>query len=154
MSKYELRGVLGRGGMAVVYEARRVLAEDISMPVAVKCLRPDIRHDREVWHRFAQEALLGFSLNNSHPNLVTIYDLIEDEERNLWIVMDLVRGCSPSRSRRDRRAGCPTGRARQAALRAATPRERPARTRRGLRTRAAGSSCPRRSSGQRFSDGD
>jgi serine/threonine protein kinase len=94
MSRYELRGVLGRGGMAVVYEARRAMAGDVSMPVAVKCLRPDIRRDHEVWHRFAQEALLGFSVNNSHPNLVTIYDLIEDEEQNLWIVMDLVRGCT------------------------------------------------------------
>lgn len=94
MSRYELRGVLGRGGMAVVYEARRAMADDVSMPVAVKCLRPDIRRDHEAWHRFAQEALLGFSVNNSHPNLVTIYDLIEDEERNLWIVMDLVRGCT------------------------------------------------------------
>lgn len=94
MSRYELQGVLGRGGMAVVHEARRVLVEDISMPVAVKCLRPEMRRDREVWRRFAQEALLGFTINNSHRNLVTIYELIEDEDQNLWIVMDLVRGCT------------------------------------------------------------
>lgn len=94
MSRYELQGVLGRGGMAVVHEARRVLVEDVSMPVAVKCLRPEMRRDREVWRRFAQEALLGFTVNNSHRNLVTIYELIEDEDQNLWIVMDLVRGCT------------------------------------------------------------
>jgi serine/threonine protein kinase len=94
MSRYELQGVLGRGGMAVVHEARRVMVEDISMPVAVKCLRPEMRRDREVWRRFAQEALLGFTVNNSHRNLVTVYELIEDEDQNLWIVMDLVRGCT------------------------------------------------------------
>jgi serine/threonine protein kinase len=94
MSRYELQGVLGRGGMAVVHEARRVLVEGISMPVAVKCLRPEIRRDRDVWNRFAQEALIGFTVNNSHRNLVTVYELIEDEDRNLWIVMDLVRGCT------------------------------------------------------------
>ncbi|HWN70249.1 MAG TPA: serine/threonine-protein kinase [Haliangium sp.] len=94
MSRYELQGVLGRGGMAVVHEARRVLVEGISMPVAVKCLRPEIRRDRDVWQRFAQEALIGFTVNNSHRNLVTVYELIEDEDRNLWIVMDLVRGCT------------------------------------------------------------
>jgi serine/threonine-protein kinase len=94
MSRYELHGVLGRGGMAVVHEARRVMVEDISMPVAVKCLRPEMRRDREVWRRFAQEALLGFTINNSHRNLVTIYELVEDADRNLWIVMDLVRGCT------------------------------------------------------------
>jgi serine/threonine protein kinase len=80
--------------MAVVHEARRVLVDDVSMPVAVKCLRPEMRRDHEVWHRFAREALLGFSVNNSHRNLVTVYDLIEDEDRNLWIVMDLVHGCT------------------------------------------------------------
>ena len=94
MSRYELQGVLGRGGMAVVHEARRLLVDGITMPVAVKRLRPEIRRDRDVSHRLAQEALIGFTVSNSHRNLVTVYDLIEDEDRNMWIVMDLVRGCT------------------------------------------------------------
>ncbi|ACY15310.1 serine/threonine-protein kinase [Haliangium ochraceum] len=94
MSIYELRHVLGRGGQATVFEAVRIFNESTRYPVACKRLRPDVRNDRAVWQRFIDEAFLGFDINNNHPNLVTVYDLVEDRDGNLCIIMELVQGCT------------------------------------------------------------
>ncbi|ACY18844.1 serine/threonine-protein kinase [Haliangium ochraceum] len=94
MSVYELGPKLGHGGMAAVYEATRVLSGNVRLTVACKRLHADIHHDPVVWQQFAQEAFLGFAVNNDHPNLVSVYDLIEDDDGRLCIIMELVRGCT------------------------------------------------------------
>ena len=93
--RYRLISSLGNGGMGTVW-----LAEDdvLSRQVAVKEVSPPADmtdHEREqLRERTLHEARTAARL--SHPNVVTIYDVVEDDGRP-WIVMELV----PSRSLRD-----------------------------------------------------
>ena len=93
--RYRLMSALGNGGMGTVWLA----ADDLlSRQVAVKEVSPPAdmtEHEREVLReRTLREARTAARL--SHPNVVTIYDVVEDDGRP-WIVMELV----PSRSLRD-----------------------------------------------------
>ncbi len=84
--RYELRHLLGRGGMAHVYRAYdRVLER----PVAVKVLRAEYARDPHFRERFRQEATAVARL--SHPNIVTVYDFGYDGDQ-LFIVMEYVPG--------------------------------------------------------------
>ncbi len=86
LSRYELLGELGSGGMGVVYRARhRQLGRD----VALKVLRDDRRH-REDRLRFDREAKLAASL--SSPHSVMIYDYGRSEEGEAFCVMEFLKG--------------------------------------------------------------
>jgi eukaryotic-like serine/threonine-protein kinase len=93
--RYRLISALGNGGMGTVW-----LAEDelLARQVAVKEVSPPADmtpHEREMLReRTLREARTAARLN--HPNVVAIYDVVEDDRRP-WIVMELV----PSRSLRD-----------------------------------------------------
>lgn len=77
---------VGTGGMAIVYAGRDLRTR---RPVAVKTLRPEYQRDPESRKRFRREArMMAFV---SHPNLVTIYDLI-DASNGSWMVMEYVEG--------------------------------------------------------------
>lgn len=77
---------VGTGGMAIVYEGRDLKTR---RRVAVKTLRPEYQRDPESRKRFRREArMMAFV---SHPNLVTIYDLI-DASNGSWMVMEFVEG--------------------------------------------------------------
>jgi serine/threonine-protein kinase len=82
--RYRVLERLGSGGMATVY-----LAEDqrLGRKVAVKRLHSDSPDDAA--RRFEREAKVGASL--SHPNLVTVFDTVADEE-GVLIVMEYVEG--------------------------------------------------------------
>jgi serine/threonine protein kinase len=82
--RYRVVRVLGAGGMAAVFECQD---ERLGRSVAVKRLHA--HSAEETAQRFAREAKLGASLN--HPNLVSIYDTVTDDEAVL-IVMELVEG--------------------------------------------------------------
>ncbi|PJN21786.1 Stk1 family PASTA domain-containing Ser/Thr kinase [Kitasatospora sp. CB02891] len=88
--RYELGGVLGRGGMAEVY-----LAHDtrLGRQVAVKTLRTDMARDPSFQARFRREAQSAASLN--HPAIVAVYDTGEDYIDGIsipYIVMEYVEG--------------------------------------------------------------
>ena len=85
--RYELRAVLGRGGMADVYLASDTVLE---REVAVKVLRGHTAGDEER-ERFREEAQLLGALD--HPNLVSVLDAGIDEDVP-YLVMDLVDGQS------------------------------------------------------------
>lgn len=96
LGRYRVISTLGTGGMATV-----LLAEDLRLgrKVALKRLAGD---DGPQWHgharesnrarlsRLRREALLGASV--SHPNLVSIYDIVSTENGGLVIVMEYVAG--------------------------------------------------------------
>ncbi len=92
--RYDVGQVIGRGGMAEVYEGtdRR-----LNRRVAIKVLRPDLARDPMFQERFRREAQSAAGLN--HPNIVAIYDtgedLIGDGPNQVsvpYIVMEFVDG--------------------------------------------------------------
>jgi eukaryotic-like serine/threonine-protein kinase len=86
--RYELRGLIGQGGMADVEVAQdRVLDRQ----VAVKMLHQRYADDQSFIDRFRREAQSAASLN--HPNVVAVYDTGEDGHRP-FIVMEYVAGRS------------------------------------------------------------
>jgi serine/threonine-protein kinase len=87
--KYELTAQLGKGGMSVVYRARRVRIGD---DVAVKILLGKFVKDDAALARFRREARAAAMLH--HPNVITIHDFGEtdDELAPAFIVMEFVKG--------------------------------------------------------------
>ncbi|MBV9090003.1 MAG: serine/threonine protein kinase [Mycobacteriaceae bacterium] len=86
--RYELRGVLGRGGMA---EVRDGWDTRLSRAVAVKLLHPGFAHHVESRERFDAEARSAASLNNSH--IVAVHDTGE-HNGTPFIVMERLPGAS------------------------------------------------------------
>jgi len=88
--RYELDGVIGRGGMAEVYRARDLR---LDRTVAIKTLRTDLARDATFQARFRREAQSAASLN--HPSVIAVYDTGEDTVGNApvpYIVMEFVEG--------------------------------------------------------------
>lgn len=86
--RYELRSVLGRGGMGEVWLA---FDRRLSRPVAVKIVRPADSDDPALPERFEREARIAARL--SHPNIVGVYDVGLDGPTP-YLVMELVQGHS------------------------------------------------------------
>jgi eukaryotic-like serine/threonine-protein kinase len=88
--RYELDGIVGRGGMAEVFRARDIRLDRI---VGVKTLRDDLARDQTFQARFRREAQSAASLN--HPSIVAVYDTGEDMVGGTpvpYIVMEFVDG--------------------------------------------------------------
>src|SRR5271156_866036 len=84
IGKYPVLGVLGVGGMGVVY---RAMDKSVGREVAIKTLT---EATEELRQRFLLEARSGV-LN--HPNIVTVYDFGE-QDGNPYIVMEFISGDS------------------------------------------------------------
>jgi N-acetylneuraminic acid mutarotase len=85
LAGYRLRGVLGRGGMSVVYEA-----DDPRLGrVALKVLAPELATDDVFRARFLEESRTAASLDQ--PNVIPIYDVGTHEDL-LFIAMRYVAG--------------------------------------------------------------
>jgi serine/threonine protein kinase/CHASE2 domain-containing sensor protein len=69
LGPYELLGELGRGGMAVVYQARHPKTREV---VALKQMLPEYAADEKALQRFLREMELLQQLD--HPNIVRIVD--------------------------------------------------------------------------------
>lgn len=85
-NRYEIREVIGVGGMAIVYKAYDRFAE---RNVAVKILKDEFAEDEEFRRRFKNEsrAIAMFS----HPNIVSIYD-VGSGDGPQYIVMEYING--------------------------------------------------------------
>jgi tetratricopeptide (TPR) repeat protein len=98
--RFRIEGVLGVGGMGVVYRARD---EALGVPVAVKLLRSELADRPGAFERFRQELLLARQV--SSPHVVRIHDIGQHEGR--WLIsMDLVDG-EPLDRRLDLRGALP-----------------------------------------------
>ena len=89
IGKYEIKDVLGKGGMGSVY---RGFDQAISRAVAIKAITKALVGEADLKHimqRFRHEAQAVGRL--VHPRIVQIYDFGEDEEV-AYIVMELVNG--------------------------------------------------------------
>src|SRR5690242_6595440 len=70
LDRYEVRSMLGAGGMGEVYLAHD---DQLHRSVALKLLLPEFTRDEERLRRFKQEAFAASALN--HPNILTIYEI-------------------------------------------------------------------------------
>lgn len=85
---YEFLGVLGRGGMGVVYQVRQL---GLERTVALKMIRSRIQASPKDLARFRAEAAVIARLQ--HPNIVQIYDVGEAAGRP-YFVLEFVAGGS------------------------------------------------------------
>ncbi|MCB0082431.1 MAG: serine/threonine protein kinase, partial [Caldilineaceae bacterium] len=86
VGRYEIKRVIGRGGMAVVYEG---YDPRFKRNVAVKVLPKEFLHDPSFRSRFEQEARTVATLE--HPSIVPVYDFGEDGGAP-YLVMRLMTG--------------------------------------------------------------
>jgi capsular polysaccharide biosynthesis protein/predicted Ser/Thr protein kinase len=82
----EISGLIGRGGMGAVYQARQ---KELDRPVALKILPPDIGSTPGFAERFVREAKAMARLN--HPGVVTIYDFGKAGDL-YYLLMEFVDG--------------------------------------------------------------
>ena len=85
-ARYEITGMLGKGGMGSVYKAFDRL---LKRPVAYKVLAESLAKDPTAREQLLAEARAAAALN--HPNIVTVYDLGYDGD-NAFICMELIEG--------------------------------------------------------------
>lgn len=84
--RYEIREIIGVGGMAVVYKAYDNIDDRI---VAIKILKEEFLANEEFRRRFKNEAKAIAVL--SHPNIVKVYD-VSFGDRLQYIVMEYIEG--------------------------------------------------------------
>jgi eukaryotic-like serine/threonine-protein kinase len=94
LGPYELLKKLATGGMAEIYEARRVGPHGFSKRIALKRILPQLAADPEFVAMFIDEARLCAQL--AHPNLVQVFDFGEDGGE-LYMAMELVEGTTAAR---------------------------------------------------------
>src|SRR3954447_12421645 len=83
---HRIDGVLGQGGMGVVYRATDLR---LNRPVALKLIKPELSLDEDFRRRFRRESELAASVRQ--PNVVTIYQA-GDSAGLLYVTMDLIDG--------------------------------------------------------------
>ena len=91
IGKYDIQGILGRGGMGIVYKA---FDPAIHRQVAIKTITKSTLDPSELQYalmRFRHEAQAVGRL--AHPRIAAIFDYGEDDDL-AYIVMELVNGKS------------------------------------------------------------
>ena len=88
LSKVTIQKLIGRGGMAEVYQGTH---NTLNRPVAVKILHGHLLEDDALMERFRSEAQAVANLR--HTNIIQVFDfdIIEDQP---YIVMELLEGPS------------------------------------------------------------
>ncbi|HEX9030869.1 MAG TPA: protein kinase [Streptosporangiaceae bacterium] len=83
---YHLIGLVGTGGMGVVYRAEQRL---LGRVVALKVIRPEIAESGDYRARFLREARLAAAVD--HPHIVPVFDFGE-EAGQLYLTMQWIDG--------------------------------------------------------------
>ncbi|GEM_PF-2686407 len=84
--RYQIESQLGKGGMAVVYQATD---KSFGRKVAIKVLRTDVAKDPVAAKRLVREARAAGQLH--HPNIITMHDVGESGGM-VYIVMEILQG--------------------------------------------------------------
>lgn len=87
VGRYHIQGVIGGGGMGVVYRGKDVQLDRI---VALKFLPPLLSNDDETRKRFIVEARAASALD--HPNVCTIYEIGSTDQEQIFIAMGYYEG--------------------------------------------------------------
>jgi serine/threonine-protein kinase len=85
--KYEVVGILGKGGMGTVYEGRNLR---IRRRVAIKILHPAVAANPDMVKRFEREATAAARIGNNH--IVDVLDLGDLADGGRYIVMEFLDG--------------------------------------------------------------
>src|SRR5258705_10974612 len=96
LDTYEIRGILGRGNMGVVYHG---YDRSLGREVAIKCPNDEMSRFPDEIARFRAEAIAAGRI--SSPYVTTIFRVADYDERPL-IVMEVVRGPSLRRILQDK----------------------------------------------------
>jgi Protein kinase domain len=83
---FRIDGILGQGGMGVVYEATQL---SLNRVVALKVLASHLSDDASFRQRFIREGQVQGGIE--HPHIVTVYDS-GASEHGLFLAMRLIRG--------------------------------------------------------------
>jgi serine/threonine protein kinase len=86
VGKYELRGKLGEGNMATVFNA---WDPELQREVAIKMLKYRLAYNKKFLDRFEREARTIASLN--HPNIINVFEIF-DAFSTRFIVMEKLHG--------------------------------------------------------------
>ncbi len=89
--RYEIVRPLGAGAMGAVYLARQVW---LDRPVAIKVLRADVPVNSRARRRLHREARVVGRISN--PHVVQVHDYGQAEDGAPYLVMEYVRGTTPS----------------------------------------------------------
>ncbi|HSK03310.1 MAG TPA: protein kinase [Kofleriaceae bacterium] len=87
LGNYRVIGVLGEGGMGVVYVGRH---ETLGRRVVVKVLRPDMSGKADMLQRFFNEAQAATAINN--PGIAQVFDYGLTPDGQAYFVMELLEG--------------------------------------------------------------
>ncbi len=87
IGRYQVKALLGRGGMGCVYEAEDV---ELGRRVALKLLRPELEGEAADKERFLRERKVTAELE--HPAIVAVYDSGVSSEGEPYYVMRIARG--------------------------------------------------------------
>lgn len=86
LGRYEIRRLIGRGGMGCVYEA---VHRDLKKRVAIKTLMPSLSANQEARVRFLREGEAASRIR--HPNVVDVTD-VGAEGNTSYLVMEYLDG--------------------------------------------------------------
>lgn len=90
LGRYEIKSLLGIGGMGEVY---RAFDAELQRPVALKILPAEFALQANRMQRFIQEARAASALN--HPNIITVYEIgrvTDDPNAAPYFAIELIEG--------------------------------------------------------------
>ena len=85
---YEIKRLLGRGGMGTVWEASH--ARLPGKKVAIKVLHPEVAKDQESLARFRREAEIASRIG--HPNIVDVHDFNQLADGTPYLILEYLEG--------------------------------------------------------------
>ena len=89
--RYTLEERIGKGGMGTVYRGEQIA---MRRTVAVKVMNADLCRNNDAVKRFHREARAASSFD--HPHAIRVFDFGQADTRELFMVMELLRGRSLS----------------------------------------------------------